>query len=456
MNMDLINENGDSNNDYLNNECNLSTNNILICLDSDYHNPNNLITLGILEHDFINKRDYIKNNFFGTIITSYIDAINYNYSDILNKNGYIYACGDIYLFHSIITKRCNLQFEKYDNIIKVVKELSYTYERCFNNIISLGEVPINIHNVGIYFRKFFNTDDNYFDLISTEHKFQSLTDSNKPTNAYRTGIYISRVEKINEQNDIKFNLLRCSSNFSGPTDNFRNTDNIIVNNVNKISNNIFKNNAELNHVLAQIYENVEINGVDKKAKIKAHSDKTKDMPYNGLMAFCTFYKDYVNNEFINDNLKHLKQSEINQYDYCYNNTSALTKLRFKLKQTVKYKTKYIDRFDITLYPNSVFLIPLQTNRLYTHEIIPPILSVDKIPTRMGYVIRCSNIEAIYSNTGVFLNKNGQLIELIKNPNGEDISKLKNKYFQENTTHDLITYDEFNFSLNRGDYEQPIL
>ena len=29
--------------------------------------------------------------------------------------------------------------------------------------------------------------------------------------------------------------------------------------------------------------------LDTKAKIKAHADKTKDMPVNGLMAFVTFY-----------------------------------------------------------------------------------------------------------------------------------------------------------------------
>jgi hypothetical protein len=42
------------------------------------------------------------------------------------------------------------------------------------------------------------------------------------------------------------------------------------------------------------------------------------MPKNGLMAFCTFYKDM-----------HLfKKSTVDPFDYIYKDTSILTKLRF--------------------------------------------------------------------------------------------------------------------------------
>ena len=44
------------------------------------------------------------------------------------------------------------------------------------------------------------------------------------------------------------------------------------------------------------------------------------MPKNGLMAFCTFYK----------NLSNGKINKIG-YDYCYKETTVLTKLKFKLK-----------------------------------------------------------------------------------------------------------------------------
>ena len=67
---------------------------------------------------------------------------------------------------------------------------------------------------------------NYFDLVTNEHEFQTLTESNKPSNAYRTGIYLTPVTK--KEDGIEFKLLRCSSNLGGPTDNFREISRIIV------------------------------------------------------------------------------------------------------------------------------------------------------------------------------------------------------------------------------------
>ncbi len=75
-----------------------------------------------------------------------------------------------------------------------------------NNInLKNNDDPINIHNVGIYFRSLFNDDNNYFDKLIKEHQFQSLTESNKITNAYRKGIYLSNVYK-DDNNNYKFNL----------------------------------------------------------------------------------------------------------------------------------------------------------------------------------------------------------------------------------------------------------
>jgi hypothetical protein len=65
----------------------------------------------------------------------------------------------------------------------------------------------------------------------TEHQFQHLTESNKPGTAFRKGIYITNVTTT-ENDTLEFNLLRCSSNLDGSTDNFRDTDNHIIKEIN--------------------------------------------------------------------------------------------------------------------------------------------------------------------------------------------------------------------------------
>jgi len=87
-------------------------------------------------------------------------------------------------------------------------------------------------------------------------------------------------------------LLRCSTNLSGPTDNFRATDRHIVDALNQEAALVFSEVAPLNHVLAQIYQNTLADAEKKqaKARISSHADKTKDMPGDGAMVFCTFYE----------------------------------------------------------------------------------------------------------------------------------------------------------------------
>ena len=193
------------------------------------------------------------------------------------------------------------------------------------------------------------------------------------------------------------------------------------------------------------------NEKEKKARIKSHSDKTKDMPRNALMAFCTFY----------ENMDKFKKSDEDNFDYKYKDTSVLTKLRFRLKSTTNDNPKYLEwyntlekDFSITLYPNSVFLMSLETNRLYTHEIVPSSLPIDKIPLRMGYVIRCSNIKAYYKDDNVYIKNENDLIKIEK-MNTEDIKILKQLYAKENLTDELINYPEIYFSMNEGDYLKPI-
>jgi len=388
-------------------------------------------------------KEYIKNNFCGTVFTDTWEFIYYDHE----PDTIFYLCGDIEKNYSEIKKI-------HRKSINVIKEMSFNYENNSENykLINIGQVPINIHNVGVYCREFFNSE-NMFMQIQNAHEFQTLRESNKPGDAYRSGIYLTKVTDSN--GEINFKLLRCSSNFDGPTDNLRDVDNEILMKVNEFANDYFLDPADLNHVLAQIYHNkMDEKEVGRKAKIKAHSDKTKDMPENGLIAFCTFY-DFANIK----NNKNVKKSKVDPFDVCYgkNNseTTVLTKMRFKLKDMVTDETLK-KQFDITLYPNSVFIISLLTNRLYTHEIIPSGLPINKLPTRMGYVIRCSNTKAVFKNEQTYINENGNCIKL-EEPNVDGIKELKDLYFKENTNINVVDYKQkFYFSLNKGDYVQPIL
>lgn len=390
--------------------------------------------------------EYIKLHFCGL---HFSDMNSFNDCK-LQSGAIVYMCGNIEKNYSEMKNSSN-----HDPEILVVKDLSYNYENR-SSLISLGEVPINIYNTGVYFRQLFTSNKDYFGSITGEHKFQSLTESNKSGEAFRTGIYLTKVKEL--ENELQFRLLRCSSNLKGPTDNFRTTDDEIVSRVNHIANLFFDENAELNHVLAQVYENRELSPdsssssskVEKKAKIKEHSDKTKDMPRNGLIAFCTFYKNYQDG--FGNILKDVKLSNDDRFDYHYKNTSVLTRLRFRLKDP---NLKLQKRFDVVLYPNSVFIISLSTNRLYTHEIVPSILPIDTIPIRLGYVIRCSKTEAIFRNEKTFIKNEDKHTELLE-PDEDGIKNLKELYRQENLTDQLITYGKFDFSLNKGDYQRPIV
>ena len=384
----------------------------------------------------------IKKKFCGLVVSE-LDELNVKHkSDTI-----IFMAGDIGQIYENIK-------DKQKNIFCIIRELSYNYvESDEHEVLNIGEIPININNVGVYFQSFFDQKKDYFDLISTEHSFQDLTESNKPGKALRNGIYLTEVTQQDE-NELLYKLLRCSTNLTGPTDNFRKTDHEIIDKVNNIGKFFFKSTVKFNHVLAQIYNNV--NG---KAQIKSHSDKTKDMPKNGLMAFCTFYKDYHDNKFNDNNLKLIKKLTDNNcdiYDHYYKaTTSILTRLRFRLKGMVE--GDYVKYFDITLYPNSVFLMSLDMNRMYTHEIVPSILPMDKIPTRMGYVIRCSKTECIFNETEnkTFIIEGDKNVQLRK-PVDDEIKKLKEMYFRENMTDELMEYGDVHFSLNNGDYMKPIL
>lgn len=394
--------------------------------------------------------DVIKRAFCGRV---YTDMNTFNATH-LEHDAIIYLVGDIKYIYD------NINPEHKTHHVCVVKELSCNTE-CWSEaiIISPGQVPLSVHGQGILFRKLFN-EENIFDRIKTEHDFQQLTQSNKGGTAFRKGIYLTNVERKDDAT--YFNLLRCSTNLDGPTGNFRETDHMVIGTVNNLANAFFAETTELNHVLAQIYDNtVEINGpktVEKKATIKAHSDKTKDMPQNAIMAFCTFYNTIVNKT----TFPHLHVSSTDPFDYCKGraDTSAFCKLLFKLKADVtettdsKSEESYVPEFSVTLYPNSVFLIPLSTNRLYTHEVCASTLHVSDIPTRMGYVIRCSNTKAMFKDGKTYIMVDGTPTEM-KPITDEDRTDLRNKYYAENVYSKHVDYGTILYSMNEGDYKEPI-
>lgn len=340
--------------------------------------------------------------------------------------------------------------------IYVVKEFSYNYEpsEC---TMSMGQLPLDIMGVGILYRKYFEDDVDWFEKIEREHKFQNLTESNKQGQALRTGLYITNVDSYGS--DSWFKLLRCSSNFTGPTENLRETDKIILARLNHTAQFMFHYPAELNHILAQIYNNT----TTKKAAIKDHSDKTKDMSESGIIAFCTFYDEDSWHEQI-------KTSETDVYDKVYKKTSVLSELKFTIKSDVDAKSiGLVDEFTVKLYPGSVFLIPLSTNRLYTHQIKPSVLPVEYLPKRMGYVVRCSKTNASHSRSKENIDENGDgrtyikvkntdeewILKCMNRPTEEDLNTMRSLYYKENTTSQIIDYGQVVYSMNDGDYMMPI-
>ena len=338
----------------------------------------------------------------------------------------------------------------------VIRELSTGYEAFIGasgdatRVISLGQVPHSVHGLGVYYPAYFEEAD-LFGKISAEHEFQQLTESNKPSQALRTGIYLSEVTPLEGDHGddpaLRFHLMRCSSNLSGPTDNFRRSDRLVITAINESAQQLFERAVSLNHVLAQIYTNRQ--GADNKqmkARIGAHSDKTKDMHPDGVMVFCTFYHE--------EELATLGRSEEDPYDRVYKKkVSGLTRLHFKLKKSVQAEG-LIPEFSVTLYPNSALFIPLSTNRLYTHAIRPPVLNADLMPTRMGYVVRCSGTEAIHERGQTYIIEDDRRV-LLADMESSEAQALRTTYLTENATDEHVSYRGIYFSMNAGDYMKPI-
>jgi hypothetical protein len=349
----------------------------------------------------------------------------------------VYLCGDV-------SKAAALDLSAASRVL-VIREGSHG-DLAPWPVVGLGRAPIGVHGLGVYYRCFFDPAVDYLARVRGEHTFQSLTESTKPATAHRTGIYLTSVRK--EPDGLHFRLLRCSTNLAGPTDNFRATDRHIVDALNQESALVFAGAAPLDHVLAQIYHNTPAEAEKKqaKARISSHADKTKDMPDDGVMAFCTFY----------EHLERLGPMAGDPFDRGYRGISGLTRLRFRRKEGEAGENGAApEQFTITLYPNSVFFMPLSTNRRYTHEIVPSELDAARLPTRLGYVVRCSKTEAVHEDGRTFLLRDGARVEL-EAPTPEGMTALRRLYAEENRTSARIDYgDDFRFSMNAGDYRAPI-
>ena len=354
----------------------------------------------------------------------------------------VYLCGDV-------SRAEDLDLSAAARV-QVIGVLSSGYEERDDGVpwprVSLGRVPLRVHGVGVYYRCFFDPNIDFLARIRSEHTFQSLTESTKPGKAHRTGIYLTPVRREGEA--LHFRLLRCSTNLAGPTENFRATDRHIVDALNQEAALIFQDAAPLNHVLAQIYHNTPADAEKKqaKARISAHADKTKDMPESGIMAFCSFYEHLDERHALPDD----------PFDPGNGRRSGLTRLRFRLKEAAQDGTAGAlpTQFTVTLDPSSVLFMPLSTNRLYTHEIVPSELDPTRVPTRLGYVVRCSKTEAVHEDGRTFLAMGGERVPL-EAPTSEGMSELRRVYAEENKTTAHIDYgDQFRFSMNEGDYRAP--
>ncbi|MEY9878338.1 hypothetical protein ABH931_007865 [Streptacidiphilus sp. MAP12-33] len=388
----------------------------------------------VQEHDAV--RD-----FFGATLTP--QELASGAHDLTGKT--VYLCGDVSGVGSHHLRAAARVF--------VVRELSHGCHEDTDGPgtpVGLGRVPLRVHGAGVYYPRFFDLDGDHFGRIRAEHVFQSLTESTKPGTAHRSGIYLTPVTRDGDGDgdELHFRLLRCSTNLSGPTEGFGPTDTDIVEALNREAAAVFTNQAPLNHVLAQTYHNTLATPGRKqsKARISAHADKTKDMPANGIMAFCTFY----------DGLDRLRPLTDDPFDHGVKGASGLTRLHFRLKEPTADRdgAALPAQFTLTLHPGSVFFMPLSTNRLYAHEIRPSALDAELLPTRLGYVVRCSSTEAVHRDGRTFLRRAGKLVPL-EPPTPDGLDELRRLYAEENRTSSVIDYgDRFLFSMNAGDYLAP--
>jgi len=366
-------------------------------------------------------------------------------------------------------------------------------------------------------------NEDIFTKLTTDHSLQALSESDKPGAAHRTGIYLTKADEYRFRLlRCSSNLAGPTASFQATDREIisrLNTESRAIfdsaSDMNHVLAQAYWNNYVTRHGpynnnstheevtpprtlepdshssdsdKGEVAPAETVTTVTKqtKAKIKAHADKTKDMSRDGVMAFCTFY----NEQELRARLQKFKQDDdangllgsfdCSSYDWGHWSvkggkknkfSSGMTKLRFELKQPVEQRQKAAGfndamklpkNFDVVLFPNSVFMMPLSTNRLYTHETVPGGLDVYMLPTRLGYVVRCSKTEAVWRDGCTYVRNpaSGKFDAKLVEPTLAGISELKKLYAKENLGDELMDYGvergEFLFSLNKGDYMCPIV
>ena len=393
----------------------------LVCLDCDTLPSSDLFEL--FDH------------FFGPVLRSRDDA---GLVAALVGCSVVYVAGDVCAAVDWLSAHVDA------SAVRVVSEYSTNYDAAACTCVASGQLPRRVPGIGVLYPSYF--ENSLYGDVAGAHTFADLTESNKPSDgSYRKGVYITRATP-EPDGSIAFKLLRCSTNFANPTDACRPVDDRIIGDVNAMAACCFDGAVELNHVLAQVYTNVVTDGKQRKARIPSHSDKTKDMPSHGLIAFVSLYE-------FNPAVAYTREG----YDVRRHGMSALTTLRWAEKGGAGRKV------DVLLSPGSVLLVSLEVNRLFTHEIKPSALPVDLLPTRLGYVVRCSKTDALHAADGAtyIVTAAGERVALRK-PTHDDMSELRTLYFLENSTSDVIVYssathgDVVPYSMNAGDYMAPRL
>lgn len=399
-----------------------------------------------------NRHQELAESFFGTVIMVPTPFSRVDAARLTGK--VVYLCGDISWARSDEMKESLSGIQEGFIIEKISTNLGSNQEV---PSVEIGRVPVSVQGVGVLYKQFFDLIDlpDVFQQVQQDHTFQPMADPDEPeaqaSTPPTTGVSLTPVTR-DEKGDLVFRLLRNSTNnFAGPTENFKATDHQLVDSLNQESLRIFDNQAPLNHVVAQIYWDKQ----SPPASERMASDKTKDMPTNGIVAFTTFY------DRLGDPL-HSSTNQRDPFDWVHEGRrSGLTRMRFRLKDQVQQRgSRLVGRFDVILYPNSVFFMPLSTNRLYTHEIVSSQVSSEYLPTRMEYVVRCSATEAVHKEGKTYIQKPGcagkkRNWEPMEEPSEAGVKRLKRFYEEEDKSDKYIPYDSrFTFSLNVGDYRRP--
>ncbi|MFV2179592.1 hypothetical protein ACFHW2_18825 [Actinomadura sp. LOL_016] len=106
--------------------------------------------------------DSIK-DFFGSVITP--EDFASGSFDLAHKS--VYLCGDV---SEVGGRRLHAAGRVF-----VIRGLAHGYHEDVDkawSIVDLGQVPVRVHGVGVYYRRFFDLDADHFGRICAEHAFQ--------------------------------------------------------------------------------------------------------------------------------------------------------------------------------------------------------------------------------------------------------------------------------------------